>query len=58
MNTTTADYRAFLNQKLKRRIEKNPAYSLRAMAKHLGLAPSMLSDVLSGKRNLSLDHAA
>ncbi len=35
------------------RMQKNPSYSLRAYARHLGLSPTVLSLVLSGKRALS-----
>lgn len=37
---------------------KNPAYSLRAFAKHLGLTPQMLSFVLNRKKNISVNSAA
>jgi uncharacterized protein (TIGR02147 family) len=33
---------------------KNPSFSLRAMARKLSLAPSALSEILSGKRRVSL----
>ena len=50
-------YRTFLKSELADRVTANEAYSLRAFSKHLGVTPSMLSDVLRGKRNLSLDMA-
>jgi uncharacterized protein (TIGR02147 family) len=50
-----------VNQKLKdvfvERIRKNPQYSLRAYAKHLGLSPGGLSQILSGKKKLSVERA-
>lgn len=48
------DYRIFLKEALIDKIRKNPAFSLRAFASQLGLAPGMLSDVLSQKKNLSV----
>lgn len=38
-------------QEFERRKEKNPAYSLRAFASSLGVPPSTLSALLSGRRN-------
>lgn len=52
------DYRDTLRSELERRRERNPAYSLRAMARDVGLAPSRLSEVLSGKAGLSSARAA
>lgn len=43
-----------LQDELKRRKEKNPAYSLRAFAKSLGMSPAQLSQLVSGKRPLTL----
>ncbi|MGE3974294.1 MAG: TIGR02147 family protein [Bdellovibrionales bacterium] len=51
------DYRTFLKSELASRITKNPSYSLRAFASHLGISPAMLSLVLSGKKNLTSDTA-
>jgi uncharacterized protein (TIGR02147 family) len=51
------DYRNYLRARLAESISQNSSYSLRAFAKRLGLAPSMLSSVLSGKRNLSRENA-
>lgn len=45
--------RIFLCAELKRRVDKNSAYSLRAFAKNLQIEPSLLSKILSGKHNLS-----
>jgi len=50
-------YRSFLKEKLASRISKNPSYTLRAMAKSLQITPSQLSEVNSGKKNLSLSRA-
>ncbi len=47
-------YRDFLKETLAKRQAQNKRYSLRAMARQLGLAPSMLSDLLKGQRQLSL----
>jgi uncharacterized protein (TIGR02147 family) len=42
---------------LEERKLKNPNYSLRAFARFIGLGPSTLSEVLSGKRRVSRDAA-
>lgn len=44
---------SILRQELERRCSKNPHYSLRAFAKSVGISHTVLSLVLSGKRNLS-----
>ncbi|MGH1469518.1 MAG: helix-turn-helix domain-containing protein, partial [Bdellovibrionales bacterium] len=36
---------------------RNPAYSLRAFAKHLGLSPGTLSELISEKRPVTLKTA-
>ncbi|MGE3973717.1 MAG: TIGR02147 family protein [Bdellovibrionales bacterium] len=46
-------YRNYLKAVLAERITKNRSYSLRAFAKHLGVSPATLSEVLSAKKNLS-----
>jgi hypothetical protein len=51
----SGDYRAELTSELDRRKAKNPRYSLRAFARDLGMTPAALSNVLSGRRNLSVD---
>jgi uncharacterized protein (TIGR02147 family) len=51
------NYRHYLRAVLADRTSKNPAYSLRAFAKNLGLAPSYLSAVMNGKKSLSPDTA-
>lgn len=52
-----ANYRTYLKDELAHRISKNPKYSLRAMAKQIKVSPSLFSDVLKGKKNLSLEKA-
>lgn len=52
-----ADYRTFLKRTLSERVFKNPSYSMRSLARQLEMAPSMLSSVLNGKRNLSVSNA-
>ncbi len=47
------NYREYLRAELVDTIKRNPNYSLRAFAKKLGLAPSTLSEVLKGKKNIS-----
>ena len=51
------NYRNVLKEEWTLRAERNPRYSLRSFALAIGLAPSTLSEVLSGKKNLSLDKA-
>jgi len=52
-----SNYHAWLAEELRKRKAKNPKYSLRAFANHLGLSPSILSEVLSARRNLSFRSA-
>src|SRR4051812_48965791 len=47
------DFRIFLYDEYRRRSAKNPAYSLRAFAKSVGLTSSELSKLLGGKRRLT-----
>lgn len=51
------DYREFLKSELVRRRTKNASYSMRAFACQVGLTQSALSQVLSGKKNLSNESA-
>jgi uncharacterized protein (TIGR02147 family) len=44
----------FLEAELRRRIQTNPNYSLRAFAQSLKLSPGALSDILKGHRGLGL----
>lgn len=48
-----SSYRDYLKQMLINKINENPRYSLRAMAQRLEMGPSTLSEVLSGRTNLS-----
>lgn len=48
-----SSYREYLKEILSSRIESNSSYSLRAMARSLNISPSTLSEVMSGKLNLS-----
>lgn len=45
--------RTWLENILSEKIKKNPSYSLRAFSKKVGVSPSVLSRILSGKRNLT-----
>ncbi|MES2802635.1 MAG: TIGR02147 family protein [Bdellovibrionota bacterium] len=47
------EFQEILNKELSKRIHKNPAYSLRAFAKHLEVSPSALSAMMSGKRPIT-----
>ncbi|MBS1958572.1 MAG: DUF4423 domain-containing protein [Bdellovibrionales bacterium] len=50
-----ADPARFLKDLLIDRKSKNASYSTRALARDLGLSPAFLSQVMNGKRNLSLE---
>lgn len=52
-----SDYKTILKEELAARCRQNPRYSLRAFARDLKLAPSRLSEILSGKQGLSRDAA-
>lgn len=52
-NPKHVDPRQLLQSELQRRCERNPRYSLRALAASLGMSHTVLSLVLSGKRPLS-----
>lgn len=52
------DYRFFLMQELETRKGKNKSYSLRAFSRNIGVTPSFMSQILNGKRVLSLKSAA
>lgn len=52
------DPRILLQNELERRCQDNPRYSLRAFAKALGMSPTGLSFVLTGKRPLSKQKTA
>src|SRR4051794_11284099 len=47
------EYRHLLQAELLDRIKRNPAYSIRAMSRDVGLSPAFYSQVLRGKRELS-----
>tara|TARA_Y100000817_G_scaffold312891_1_gene307750 strand:- start:649 stop:948 length:300 start_codon:yes stop_codon:yes gene_type:complete len=47
-------YIQYLKGELKGRIEKNPAYSLRAFAKNIQVDPSLLSRVLNRKEHFTI----
>ena len=49
----TFDYRDVLKTELAKRKALSPKYSLRDFAKDIGISPSLLSYVLSGKKGLS-----
>lgn len=51
------NHREFLNSELIKRTKKNGAFSQRAFAKMLGLSPGELSEILNGKRKLSVKKA-
>lgn len=47
------DYREWMKETLKERVENNPAYSLRAFARDLKLSPASISLILNGRKGLS-----
>jgi len=48
------DYRSYLRYRLTEKIRENPQYSLRAFSKQLALAPGFVSDILNGRKNISI----
>lgn len=57
MIMTSLSTRQFLAEELARRQTQNPRYSMRAFARHLGMSPGELSEILTAKRRLSLKSA-
>lgn len=51
------NYREFLRSELVTRIQKNPQFSLRSLARRIGISPGLLSSVLNGRKNLSRETA-
>ncbi len=45
---------AFLKDELRRRMRTNPRYSLRSFARNLQLSPGALSEILRGRREMSI----
>ncbi len=54
---THQSYRTYLRNVMSEKAQRNPKFSLRAMALLLGVAPSFLSTVLKGDKNLSFEMA-
>ena len=51
------NYREYLSSLLAERGKRNSGYSMRSFARDLGLQPSLLSEVLNGKRKLTEESA-
>lgn len=51
------DFKQYLQDELDTRKKNNPMFSLRAFARGLGISPAQLSQVLSGKRRVTLTTA-
>lgn len=51
------DYRQFLIDELQNRQKRNPAYSLRAFSRDLGIGSSRLSEIINGKVGVSEERA-
>jgi uncharacterized protein (TIGR02147 family) len=50
-------YRKFLENELQTRQSRNSSYSMRALARDLGLSSTHLNDIMKGKNHLSVDKA-
>lgn len=48
------DYKCFLSREYEGRVKKNPAYSMRAYARDIGVLPSRMSEIMSGKGGISV----
>ena len=57
MHTQTPDFRTILSTRLETRRRTNPTFSIRAFARQLQISHTLLSNVLSGKKGLSLEMA-
>ncbi|MDG0818072.1 DUF4423 domain-containing protein [Bdellovibrio svalbardensis] len=57
METKQSYHINYLNSELGRRIKKNPHYSLRSFARDLSITSSWLSEVLNGKKGMSIEKA-
>ena len=53
-----SNYRTYLKSVIAEKQRKSPGFSMRAFARQIGLGQSAVSQVLAGKKNLSLDSAA
>ena len=53
MDPTSFEYRKILRSEFIDRCKRNPRYSVRAMARNIGISPAFFSQVLSGRRELS-----
>lgn len=56
-SVSSKSYQEFLVQELKIRQQQNPRFSLRSFAKFLSISPGQLSQLISGKRNLTSKQA-
>src|SRR5689334_14844868 len=50
---SSGKYRAYLKAEYERRLAANPRYSMRAYARDLKVAPSVISEILNGRHGLS-----
>lgn len=57
MKENVPAYRRILADELKERQKRNALYSLRAFARSLGISPTMLSQILKGKRPITVQSA-
>lgn len=53
MKKILSDFRSVLKFEFERRNKKNKSYSMRAFSRDLGISPSRLSEIFSGKQGLS-----
>jgi uncharacterized protein (TIGR02147 family) len=57
MQTLTPNFRSILATRLESRRRTNPTFSIRAFARQLQISHTLLSNVLSGKKGISLEMA-
>lgn len=50
-------FRSLLQDRLEARKQRNPAYSLRAFARNIGMSPSRLSEVMNAGQHMSVRSA-
>jgi plasmid maintenance system antidote protein VapI len=53
-----SEFQSLVSAELLKRKERNPSYSLRSFARQLRMSPAHLSNLLSGKRKLTLKQAS
>ena len=54
LRVSMKNFHLILGKELEKRKKNNPAYSLRAFAQFLSISPAALSQMMSGKRGISV----